>query len=243
MDYTKYIDYLITWIKKKVNDSGAKGVILGLSGGIDSALVAALSKLAFPNNSLGIIMPINNMDHDLGDIDLLIKKIKIKTNTIDLELPFNILKEKLALEDEKSISNIKPRLRMTTLYSLAQERNYLVLGTGNKVEWELGYFTKYGDGGADIYPIINLLKFQVNDIAKILGVPLSIINKKPSAGLFEGQTDEDDLGFSYKDADNYFLKKYVNDDIKAKINSFMIKSNHKRNNIIKPLSIIELDNN
>ena len=237
----EYIDYLISWIKEKVLVANAKGVIVGLSGGIDSALVAALAKRAFPNDSLAIIMPIDDMKNDLNDIDLLVKEIKIKTLVVNLKSDFISLKNKLNIKNKGAISNIKPRLRMTTLYSLAQERNYFVLGTSNKVEWELGYFTKYGDGGADLYPIINLLKSQVNNLASILNVPKSIITKSPSAGLFDDQTDEKEFGFTYKDADNHFSKNTINNNIVIKINSFRNKSDHKRNPLIKTFITISMN--
>jgi NAD+ synthase len=123
------------------------------------------------------------MDKDIEDINKLINKINIDSEFIDLKPTFNQIKKSLNISNKQSISNIKPRLRMTSLYAIAQKHNYLVLGTDNKIEWEIGYFTKYGDGGVDLLPIVQLLKSDVKNIAKILNVPDSIINKQPSAGL------------------------------------------------------------
>lgn len=241
MDYSKYIEYLVKWIQQKVKKSGLKGVVLGLSGGIDSAVVAALSKLAFPDNSLGLLLPIDSMKHDLQDIERLIDNIHIDSKTIDLKSTFDQICQSLDIKDKTSISNIKPRLRMTSLYAVAQENQYLVLGTDNKIEWEVGYFTKYGDGGADLLPISCLLKSQVMIIAKILNVPESIILKDPSAGLWDGQTDEKELGFSYKEADDYFSNKPVSKETTNKIQLLQKNTNHKRVSIPRPLPLETFD--
>ena len=237
MNLKKYSEYIVQWIIEKVKDANAKGVVVALSGGIDSALVACLAKKAFPKNSLGISLPIGNMDKDLIDIEKLVKKIKIKYKSINLTTTFDTLLSNLSNEvkNKMAILNIKPRLRMTTLYSIAQENNYLVLGTDNKIEWEIGYFTKYGDGGVDLLPISQLLKSEVKNMSQQLGVPESILSKAPSAGLWEGQIDEKELGFSYDAADKYFLGKKVSKDVKNKIERLNKLSEHKRNPIPHPM--------
>lgn len=237
----KYINYLVNWIKEKVSLAHAKGTIFGLSGGIDSALISVLCKKAFPDNSLGLIMPIDSMKHKDSDISSLIKAFNLTTKTIDLKLTFNTINKAIKVKNNLALSNIKPRLRMTTLYAYAQELNYLVVGTDNEDEYFIGYFTKYGDGGVDLLPIVHLLKSEVRILAKYLEIPQSIIDKKPSAGLWEGQNDEDELGFSYQDLDNFIAMDYdkINKNTKEKIERMHVNSEHKRNVPTKPLTIEE----
>lgn len=235
----KYVDYLIVWIKQKVKEANCCGVIYGISGGIDSALVSILCKKAFKDQSLGVIMPIDSMEHEKKDIESLVQEHQLNTKTIDLKESFLNLQYNLNLKNKLALSNIKPRLRMMTLYALAQELNYLVIGTDNEDEYHIGYFTKYGDGGVDILPIVNLLKKEVRMIAKYLNVPESIIDKKPSPGLWEGQSDEDELGFTYNDLDNFLSGDYdkINTNVKAKIEKMHSISEHKRNTPTKPMTI------
>ena len=229
MNILEYKNYLIQWIRDEVKNAKMNGVIVGISGGIDSAVVTKLAKEAFPKKSLGIIMPIHDMGIDLEHAKLLVKKTDIESKIIDLTDTFNSLEEKLNLNNELANANIKPRLRMTTLYALAQQNKYLVLGTDNKAEWILGYFTKYGDGAADILPLVHLAKRDVYELAKILSIPNEIIEKKPTAGLWSGQTDEEELGFSYDYVDNFIYNEELPIDIKNKILKQIAKTNHKRN--------------
>lgn len=194
------------WIKQKVEEAGAKGCILGLSGGIDSAVVALLCKKAFPNDTLACILPCHSLDVDLEHARKFAKKIDLKIKEIDLSIPFENLFsvfEGKPYNGQKDLSaaNIKPRLRMTTLYYFASQLNYLVIGTGNRSELEMGYFTKYGDGGVDLLPLGNLLKKDVRALAQELGVTKEIIEKTPSAGLWAGQTDEQEMGITYDELD------------------------------------------
>jgi len=190
-----------TWIRAKVQESGAKGVIVGLSGGIDSSLVAVLSKRAMGDNLLGLIMPCHSIPADIDHAEMLAKKFSITTKTIDLA-PVNDLMLKVLPEgNAMARANLRPRLRMMTLYYFANSLGYLVAGTDNKTESFTGYFTKYGDGGVDILPISHLLKRQVRALARALGVPEEIITKPPSAGLWEGQTDEGEMGITYEELD------------------------------------------
>ena len=193
----KYLNVLVEWIKEEVKKANANGVVVGVSGGIDSALVAYLAKQAFPNSSLGILMPINKeRDFDLQDGLELVHKFDLKHQIIDLYDEYHSLVSKLKPHLDLVKGNIQSRLRMTTLYAIAQENNYLVLGTDNKAEYYLGYFTKWGDGGCDLLPIVHLYKSEVFEYAKEVGVPNSILNKAPSAGFWKEQKDESDLGFS-----------------------------------------------
>lgn len=230
-----YINYLVNWIKNQVKKANKSGVIVGISGGIDSALVAVLAKKAFPNDSLGLVMKIKDMSKDLQDISKLVKKFDIKTREINLSNIYENFVDTLKLEDKMSLANLQPRLRMSTLYAIAQEKNYLVLGTDNLVEMYIGYFTKYGDGGVDLLPIVNLSKTQVYNLAKELGINEEILNKAPSAGLWENQKDEDEMKFNYKDFDQFLqdkskLKKSVVD----RIEYLHEISQHKRNKIPRP---------
>jgi NAD+ synthase len=236
MNYKKLVTQLVKWLRAQLKTSHAKGFVVGLSGGIDSAVVSVLCKMAVDKNVLGIIMPCDSNPQDLSDAMLVAKKFKIKTEVIDLTPVFNILSKTLKFSPKSknlSVANIKPRLRMITLYYFANKYNYLVVGTGNKSELTMGYFTKYGDGGVDILPIGDLLKTQIFQLAKKLNIHEKIINKPPSAGLWKGQTDEKEMGVTYKILDetitNLQQKKYSLCDKKivSKINLAIKKSAHK----------------
>ena len=236
------VQKLCDWIGNKVTEAKAKGIVFGLSGGIDSAVVAALSIKVFPKNTLAIIMPCHNLETDTNDAIDLINKFNISYKIIDLSKVYDsfiyLLNDK---EKEKEGSfklaeaNVKPRLRMITLYYFANKLNYLVVGTGNKSELTIGYYTKYGDGGADILPLGNLLKSQVKELAEYLGIPKKIINKPPSAGLWEGQTDEEEIDISYDQLDKYLKTgKIDNKIIEKKIQDKITQSAHKRTTPAKP---------
>mgnify|MGYP001772864428 CR=1 FL=1 len=195
---------IINWIKEEVKKANCKGVVFGLSGGVDSSVVSVLCKKSFPKNHLALIMPCFSDKKDIRDALLIVKKFKIKYEVIKLDSVFlefckilNVDKNSKDIE----VVNIKPRLRMTTLYHYANKLNYLVVGTGNKSELTVGYFTKYGDGGVDILPIGDFTKTEVYQLAKFLRIPEKIINKPPSAGLWDGQTDETEMGITYKELD------------------------------------------
>jgi len=228
------VQKLCVWMEDKVTEAKAKGIVFGLSGGLDSAVVAALSIRIFPQNTLAIIIPCHSFEADINDALDFINKFNIPSKIIDVSKVYDssihLLNDK---EKEGSFklaeANIKPRLRMTTLYYFANKLNYLVVGTGNKSELMIGYFTKYGDGGADILPLGNLLKSQVRELAEYLGIPKKIINKPPSAGLWEGQTDEKEIGISYEQLDKYLRTGKLNNKIiEKKIQDKITKSSHKR---------------
>ena len=229
---------IVLWLKGQVEKSGAKGLVFGLSGGIDSACVAALSKKAFGNNCLGLIMPCESHSDDEDMAFLVANKFSIPVKKISLDESFKELLKILPSSDNRiSIANIKPRLRMLTLYYFAGNYNYLVAGTDNKTEAMLGYYTKYGDGGVDILPIGNMFKSQVRELARELSIPQEIIERKPSAGLWPGQFDEDEIGLSYDKMDT-ILKAIENGSTKNtnktdmnKIMEIISKSQHKRDPI------------
>ncbi|MFQ3675918.1 MAG: NAD+ synthase, partial [Endomicrobiia bacterium] len=232
MNYKKLTKNLVKWLKLQLKSATAKGFVVGLSGGVDSAVVSVLCKMAVNNNVLGVIMPCYSNPEDLEDALLVAKKFKIKTKVINLESVFDALAKTLdfdKISKKLFVANIKPRLRMLTLYYFANKYNYLVAGTGNKSELTMGYFTKYGDGGVDILPIGNLLKTEVWELAKYLEIPEKVIYKPPSAGLWEGQTDEKEMGIKYKNLDETIVNLEKNNisncdkKILAKINSAIKK--------------------
>lgn len=230
----KYLDQIINWIKEEVKKANCSGVAVGISGGIDSALVAYLAKKAFPNDSIGILIPINkkrqfDLEHGLE----LVKKLDLDYKIIDLSHEYQSMIDKMNVQLDLTKGNMQARLRMTTIYAFAQERNYLVLGTDNKAEYDLGYFTKWGDGGCDLLPIVNLYKSEVFEYAKKVGIPINIINKTPSAGLWDDQSDEKELGFTYDDYEQYDKNLLTDQQLIEKIKLQISKTNHKRIEIPK----------
>lgn len=203
------IPSLVAWIREKVGQAGARGCVVGLSGGVDSSVVGALCKLAFPETTLGLIMPYSAKDDDFSDrARELGRSLEIETRLHPigeaherLAEAFSSHPEVAALESkslEIPLGNLRSRLRMSTLYLYANANDYLVVGTGNKDEdYGVGYFTKYGDGGVDISPIADFHKSEVYQLARVLGVPSRILEAPPSAGLWDGQSDEDELGMTY----------------------------------------------
>ena len=226
---------IVNWIKKEVKKTGAKGIVLGLSGGIDSCVAAALAKEALgKENVLGLILPIHSDPRDAMDARAMAKKLKIPFKTLDLSRPHDELIK--IFPEAKGVArvNIKPRLRMLTIYYFANKLNYLVCGTGNKCELMVGYFTKHGDGAVDILPLGALLKSQVRQLARELGVPGNIIEKPPTAGLWQGQTDEGEMGITYNELDDILdrlqnSKKQTLPQAKVKkVKSMIERSSHKR---------------
>lgn len=220
---------LIYWLKKTVKEKNCEGVVYGLSGGVDSAVIGVLSKICFNDKALAIMMPIHSDEEDEIDARLVIDKFNLNYIKVDLSSTYDEIKKNLQKSKNKmAYANIKPRLRMTTLYYYAQMHKYLVLGSSNKSEFLLGYFTKYGDSGSDIMPLVDFTKKEIYDLAKMLEIPDRIIQKPPSAGLFEGQTDEKEMGFSYDDLEKYLNKEKIDDKLKEKIENMIKNSEHKR---------------
>jgi len=201
LNYKKLAAEIEIWIKNYINSANAKGVVLGLSGGIDSAVTAALCANALgKENVLGLGLPIESIPQDLEDAKLVANHLGISFAISDLSSVYRELVKVLPSDiqaNQMALANIKPRLRMTTVYYVGQSLGYLVGGTGNRAELAIGYFTKYGDGGIDFEPLGALYKGEVRRIAQILGIPKKIIKKPPSAGLWQGQTDEGEIGMTY----------------------------------------------
>ena len=223
------VEKLINWLKERVKEANAKGVVFGLSGGIDSSVVAALSVRAFGENALGIIMPCESNENDEKDARLVAESIGLKIEKVDLTNVYTeMINSSFVANNKMAIANIKPRLRMTTLYYYAQEHNYLVCGCSNASELYIGYYTKYGDSGSDIIPLAEYLKDEVFKLGEYLNIPNKILTKAPSAGLWEAQTDEKEMGFSYDDLNKHIRGEKVDDKITNRIEDMHRKSKHKR---------------
>ena len=221
---------LIKWIKDKANTAKAKGLVFGLSGGIDSAVIAGLAKKAFPETSLGLIMPCHSSKKDEEHAMLVAKKLDLKTVKVNLSDTYDKFLESIDIENKNpmALANVKPRFRMTTLYYFAQNYNYLVVGSSNLSEYTVGYFTKHGDSGVDLLPLASFVKHEIYDLARFLEIPEIIIEKPPTAGLWENQTDENEMGFSYEVLDKYIKEGKGPEDIVKKIEHMNFISKHKR---------------
>ena len=238
---------LAGWMRQRLQAAGGAGFVVGLSGGVDSAVVARLSQLAAPGKVVAALLPCHGDPQDEDDAAMVARQFGLTTVRIDLALVYDALIGALQpvmadpdylptkppldpLRGRVPMANLKPRLRMTSLYFIANSLNYLVAGTGNRSELYLGYFTKYGDGGVDVLPIGGLLKSEVNAMAKELGVPQAILDKAPTAGLWMGQTDEAEMGFSYDMLEAYLVKgaSAVPPAVADRIETLRQNSDHKR---------------
>jgi NAD+ synthase len=243
MDAEQLTQQLTAWIKEKVSEAGCKGVTLGMSGGIDSSVLAVICQRVFPKNTLGIIMPCYSDPQDKSHAEELAEKFAIQTREVVLDGAFDALLEALpAYNPNPEISratraNLKARLRMITLYYTAQKLNYLVAGSSNRCEIAIGYFSKHGDGGVDIMPLGNLVKGDIRELAVYLDIPRVIIDKPPSAGLWAGQTDEEEIGLSYDILDSYIMTGEAPEDAKGKIESMIAASKHKRS--LPPVAVFQ----
>jgi len=228
----------VAFIKETLVASGCTGLVFGNSGGKDSALAGILCKMAC-DDTLGLIMPCGSRRNYLDDRDdalELAAQYNIETRTVDLT-PVKTALE-LSLNDAVSLTktagaNINPRLRMTALYAVAGSENRLVVGTGNRSETYMGYFTKWGDGACDLNPINDLTVGEMYELLRYLNAPEAILLKPPSAALFEGQTDEKDMGISYERIDKFLLTGEATEEELAIIRRYHGSSEHKR----KPIPV------
>lgn len=234
MDCKAVSERIIGFIREIVELSNSEGVVLGLSGGVDSSVVAFLCVRALgAKKVLANIMPEKDVTpkEDIEDALFVAKMLGIEHNIIEITPFVKLLLQTLG-EDKNAVINIKPRIRMIINYFYANKLRRLVAGTGNKSEIMIGYFTKYGDGGVDFQPIGDLYKTEVFKIARFLGVPERIVQKTPSAGLYVGQTDEGEIGMSYAELDEILME--IEKGIKRKDEKFervlsLVKaSEHKR---------------
>ena len=225
---------LVGWIKEQVSAANCRGAVIGLSGGVDSSVVAALCRQAFPDSIIGVLMPCYSSEADIEDARLVAQKLDIPSVTVELDSVYDSLLN--ALPDgaydpgtrKLAEANLKPRLRMSTLYYFDNRLCYLVVGTGNRSEIAVGYCTKYGDGGVDILPLGNLLKSQVVELARYLDIPGRIIEKAPSAGLWQDQTDEGEMGLTYEELDRYVATGEATGEIHRRVDSLARSTAHKK---------------
>jgi NAD+ synthase len=241
-------EQIALWMRSQLSSAGARGFLVGLSGGIDSAVVARLAQMAAPGAVIGVLLPCYSDPQDEHDALLVASHFSLPTLRVDLSASYDILvREAQAalrplpesvrsvapadpLRGRVPLANIKPRLRMTTLYFIANSLNHLVAGTGNRSELAIGYFTKYGDGGVDLLPLGLLLKREVREMARDLGVPGIVIDRPPSAGLWIGQVDEEEMGFTYAELERYLEEgpQAVSPALAMRIERLTRVSDHKR---------------
>ena len=221
----------VRFIRETLESARASGIVFANSGGKDCALVGILCKKAC-ENTVSLILPCGvkrSYNEDKQDALKLAGDFGIETRFIDLKDAYDAFAAALGPKlTELAASNIAPRLRMQALYAVAQSEGRLVAGTGNRSEIFLGYFTKWGDGAYDLNPIADLTVTEVYEFLRFLDAPASIISKPPSAGLYEGQTDEGDLGFSYADLDRFLLTGEATDESKEKFMRYHNSTKHKR---------------
>ncbi len=222
LDLKTVEEKIIKGIKDFVGD---KNVFIGISGGIDSAVTTFLCVKALGNKKVfGVLMPYGRQS-DIDDSVSVINQLNIKYFKKDIKP----IVDQYKIADSKFVkANIMSRTRMTILYAYSNHKNGLVIGTTNKSEMEVGYFTKYGDGGVDFEPIAGLYKTEIFQMAKILNVPKNIITKKPTAGLWDDQTDEDEFGFTYFELDKFLQGEKINPSAESKIKEIIKLSEHKR---------------
>ncbi|GIO09570.1 NAD(+) synthetase [Brevibacillus reuszeri] len=227
------VEKRVAFIREQIDGPGLGGAVVGISGGIDSAVTAALCVRALGRDRvIGVWLPAYSLDVHAVDSRKLAEAIDLNLVTIDVGPAFDALVpviEGVLPLDDKTKGNTKARLRMTTLYAIANQKGYLVADTCNLSEVHVGYMTKGGDGLADFNPVASLTKHEMRILASELGVPDSIITKPPSADLWEGQTDEQEMGFTYEDLDRYLITGETRPEAKERIDYLHRISEHKRN--------------
>jgi len=210
----EYVDEVTEFVVESVEEAGADGVVVGLSGGIDSATASALAVEALGEENVhGLVMPSEvSDDENMSDAEKHARDFGIEYDIVEIQPVVDKFLEGYGIDDDEAVGNLAARVRMCYNYLVANSENTLVLGTGNRSELLVGYYTKYGDGGVDILPIGGLYKTEVREVARSLGVDEDIIEKPPTAGLWEGQTDEEELGATYDELDD-FLRAYIDEGV------------------------------
>ncbi len=238
MKLEEYLKEIEKFLREYLESSKLDTFVLGLSGGVDSSLVAAIARKAVGKDRLYCYaIDVESNPQDIADAIEISKQLDVNLEVINLTDTYHSYLKSLKGEsfDRLTKSNLKVRMRMVALFAFAQQKRGLVLGTDNWDERYVGYFTKYGDGAADLLPIVNLTKGEVREAAKLYGVSEKLANRTPSAGLFEGQTDETEMGVKYKDLDDFLLGKEIDPSVKMRIEYLHKISEHKRNSIPEPI--------
>jgi NAD+ synthase len=242
LDYNQIMTEIQEWIKYYIDSANVNGIVVGISGGIDSAVTTTLCVNAIgKENVIGLGLPCSSNPQDLKDAEEIAQILGIKFIKIELTEIYNKFLDitKNIIEfNQMASANLKPRLRMMTIYFIAQSLGKnLVVGTSNRTEIAIGYFTKFGDGAADFEPIGSLYKCEVREIAKLLNLPEKIIKKPPSAGLWPDQTDEGEIGITYDILDEIIYRidnklnlDELNQENVNKVKN-MIESAHHKNNM------------
>ena len=237
MELKEYLLEIEKFLREYLEQSHCKGYVLGLSGGVDSSLVAAIARKAVGKDKLHCYaIDVESNEADIEDAKQVAKELDLNLKVVNLTETYHLYLKSLKGEEfiRLTKSNLKVRMRMVALFAYAQEHSSLVLGTDNMDERYVGYFTKYGDGAADLLPIVYLTKGEVREAAKLYGLSSVLANRTPSAGLFEGQTDETEMGVSYKDLDDFLIGKEINPKAKERIEYLHKISEHKRVDIPTP---------
>ena len=233
MEAARIAENLAGWVKSEVEGAGAHGIVFSLSGSVDSAVVAALAKSAFPDNHLALVLPLHTAAADVDDARRVVEAFALNERTIELDPVYDTMTRILGANAEAEaepdlvLANLQARLRMLVLYYHANRRRYLVAGTGNRSQLSIGHFTKFGDGGADLMPLGHLVKSEVVELARCLNVPQAVIDKPPCADTWHGHTDEAELGFSYEQLEQFVLGSLEDETVRERITSLRRNSSHK----------------
>ena len=242
-DYAEITKNIEEFLKNQIEKSKTNGLILGLSGGIDSSVITYLCSRQLKDKTLALVMPDSKISpkEETEDALKIIEKLGIDYKLLDINLIVSEFSKYLE-PNERALGNLRARVRANILYYYANSKNLLVVGSSDKSEFLIGYFTKFGDGSADILPIVSLYKIQVREIAKYLGVPSNVIEKKSSPNLWKGHIAEEEIGVSYEEVDSILYCIYdkklsvdetvktteIEKDVVEKIINMVNTSEHKR---------------